>query len=148
MSEETNGLPWTDNYLLGYTPMDDTHREFVDVVNAMLTCTDDELATNVRAFIEHAEKHFADEKAWMEASDFPATDCHVDDHNAVLGSAREVEPLVAAGNIAIGREFAAELARWFPGHADYLDSALAHWLVKKSAGGKPVVLRRNVTLPE
>ena len=68
--------------------------------------------------------------------------------HAVLGSAREVEPLVAAGNIAIGREFAAELARWFPGHADYLDSALAHWLVKKSAGGKPVVLRRNVTLPE
>lgn len=106
MSEETNGLPWTDNYLLGYTPMDDTHREFVDVVNAMLTCADDELAAHVRAFIEHAEKHFADEKAWMEASDFPATDCHVDDHNAVLGSAREVEPLVAAGNIAIGREFA------------------------------------------
>ncbi|KAB2962483.1 hemerythrin domain-containing protein [Zoogloea sp.] len=145
---EPTGMPWTDNYLLGYTPMDDTHREFVDVVDAMLSCSDADFPARLRAFIEHAEKHFADEKAWMQASDFPATDCHVDDHEAVLNSAHEVEPLVLDGNLEIGRSFAAELVKWFPGHADYLDSALAHWLVKKKAGGKPVVLRRNVTLAE
>lgn len=145
---ETPGLPWTDHYLLGHAPMDDTHREFVAVVDAMLTCADADFAGHLRAFIVHAEKHFADEKAWMEASDFPSTSCHVDDHDAVLGSAREVEPHVRGGNVAIGRMFAAELARWFPGHADYLDSALAHWLVKKKAGGKPVVLRRNVKVME
>lgn len=147
MSEPT-GMSWTDNYLLGYTPMDDTHREFVEVVDAMLSCDDADFPARLRAFIEHAEKHFADEKAWMQASDFPATDCHVDDHEAVLNSAHEVEPLVLDGNLEIGRSFAAELVKWFPGHADYLDSALAHWLVKKKAGGKPVVLRRNVTLAE
>ena len=145
---DITGMPWTDNYLLGHAPMDDTHREFVEVVDAMLSCADEDFALKLRAFIVHAEKHFADEKAWMEASDFPATSCHVDDHDAVLGSAREVEPHVLGGNVAVGRMFAAELARWFPGHADYLDSALAHWLVKQKSGGKPVVLRRNVTLPD
>ena len=108
---DITGMPWTDNYLLGHAPMDDTHREFVEVVDAMLSCADEDFAQKLRAFIVHAEKHFADEKAWMEASDFPATSCHVDDHDAVLGSALEVEPHVLGGNVAIGRMFAAELTR-------------------------------------
>jgi hypothetical protein len=31
-----------------------------------------------------------------------------------------------------------------PGHADYLDSALAAWMSKQIDGGKPVVLRRKL----
>lgn len=138
------GLPWSDNYLLGHARMDDTHREFVAIVDALLTCADADLAARLRAFIVHADAHFAEERAMMESTDFPATACHVDDHEAVFNSALEVEPLVLAGNIEIGRMFAAELARWFPSHADYLDSALAHWVVKRSTGGKPVVLRRKI----
>ena len=34
---DITGLPWTDNYLLGHAPMDDTHREFVEIVDAMLS---------------------------------------------------------------------------------------------------------------
>lgn len=142
----TQGMPWTDHYLLGHAKLDETHREFVAVVDHMLTCADAELAAAVSAFVVHAQAHFGDEKAMMEATDFPATDCHVDDHNAVLASALEVEHMVAAGNIEIGRAFAAELTRWFPSHADYLDSALAHWVVKRSTGGKPVVLKRNIAV--
>ena len=36
------------------------------------------------------------------------------------------------------------LMDWFPGHADYLDSALAHWMCKQRLGGKPVVIRRSI----
>jgi len=57
-----------------------------------------------------------------------------------------VEDLVKAGDVEIGREFAGELARWFPSHADYLDSALAQWMAKKKLGGVPVVLRRNLNV--
>lgn len=69
---DITGLPRTDNYLLGHAPMDDTHRAFVEVVDAVLSCADEDFAQTLRAFIVHAEKHLADEKAWMEASDFPA----------------------------------------------------------------------------
>lgn len=144
--ETENGMPWTDAYLLGHARMDETHREFVSAVDRMLTCADDEFGAALHAFIVHVEAHFAEEKALMESTDFPSTSCHVDDHDAVYKSALEVEPLVAAGNVEIGRKFAGALASWFPSHADYLDSALSHWVVKRSTGGKPVVLRRNVVV--
>ena len=54
--------------------------------------------------------------------------------------------LLAQGNVAICRDLVAQLAQWFPQHADQLDSALAHWMFSKSMGGKPVVLRRGLSL--
>ena len=50
--------------------------------------------------------------------------------------------LVAAGDIAVGRGLALALADWFPGHSDYMDAALATWVMKKVANGAPVPLRR------
>lgn len=138
------GLTWTDGLLLGHAAMDRTHREFVEVVQAMIDGADADLAAGLRAFIAHASGHFGEEDQAMAASAFPAADCHVDEHAAVLRSAHEVLALVAAGNVTIGREFAAELARWFPSHVAHLDSALAHWLVKRRHGGAPVVLRREL----
>jgi hemerythrin len=128
-------FPWSDTYLLGYAPMDDTHREFVGLVNVLLTCNDAELAAHL-------------DDAWMERTDFPPRDCHVQEHAAVMSSVRQVIEIVAQGNVAEGRRLAAALGDWFPGHAFHLDSALAHWMVKRSHGGKPVVLRRNVLARE
>lgn len=139
-------FPWTDAYLLGYPPMDETHQEFVAIVSALLAADDATVAAQLDAFARHAEAHFSQEHEWMESTEFPATQCHVDEHNAVLKSVREVQAVVAAGDAAQGRSLAAALADWFPGHADYMDSALAHWMSKKKHGGKPVVLRRNLGL--
>jgi hemerythrin len=140
---DTASLVWSDAFLLGHGPMDRTHREFVDIVGALQRCDDAAFVSHLRDFIAHAQAHFGEEDRWMAESGFPPMDCHVDEHAAVLQSAREVRSLVAAGNIALGRRFAAEVARWFPSHADHLDSALSHWLVKQRHGGAPVVLRRN-----
>ena len=136
-------MHWKDDDLLGYGPMDDTHREFVGIVDALLSCQDAELARHLDEFARHAEAHFAEEDAWMERTGFPPRQCHVDEHAAVLRSVHAVRDLVRAGDVAEGRRLAAALADWFPGHAFHLDSALAHWMVKRSFGGKPVVLRRN-----
>ena len=138
------GLAWSDALLLGHGPTDRLHREFVAVVQTMLACPDAGLADALRAFIDHAQVHFGEEDQAMAESAFPAGGCHVDEHAAVLRSARDVLALVEAGDAAIGREFAAELARWFPAHVAHLDSALVHWLVKRRHGGAPVVLRREV----
>lgn len=137
---------WSDAFLLGDPRMDAVHREFVDVVSRLLNCTDAQMLACLDAFIEHARSHFGEEDDWMRESGFPPRDCHIDEHAAVLASAEEVRAQVAAGDHAIGRALAAELVHWFPGHADHLDSALAHWKVKRSHGGKPVVLRRDIGL--
>jgi hemerythrin len=139
-----DSFTWSDNFLLGYGPMDDTHREFVDLVNALLTCPDAEMAERLQRFAEHSENHFVDELKWMEATDFPATQCHADEHAAVMKSVREVQALVVDGNSKVARSLAQELARWFPGHAGYLDASLAQWIVKKRTGGTPIVLKRGI----
>lgn len=137
---------WSDSFLLGFGPIDHVHQEFVAIVHAMLTCPDADFLSHLQEFERHAQAHFAQELGWMKSTSFPAMDCHDDEHRAVQKSVSEVMPLVAAGDLAVGRRLAQALADWFPGHADYLDSALAQWLVKQQTGGVPVVVRRNMKL--
>ena len=141
--ELQSGFDWEDRYLLGYAPMDDTHREFVDLVNALLTVDDDDLPAALEAFAVHAEAHFAQENGWMVAEDFPARDCHIDEHDKVLASVNELREQVATGEREIVRELALALKDWFPGHADYMDSALSTWMVKRAHAGKPLIFRRD-----
>ena len=139
-------LVWSDAFLLGYGPMDTVHEEFVEIVSAMVKGPDEGLLASLERFAEHARSHFGTEDQWMKETEFPARECHTDEHAAVMSSVEEVLALARSGNTAQVRPLAQELARWFPGHADYLDSALAHWMFKRSHGGKPVVLRRlNLT---
>lgn len=135
---------WSDAFLLGYAKMDETHREFVELVAAMLACPDEEMAARLQAFAAHAERHFSDELKWMLQSQFPATQCHADEHAAVMHSVKQVQTLVDDGNVEIARRLAEELARWFPKHAVHMDSALAQWLVRKKHGGAPLVLKRGI----
>lgn len=137
-------FPWTDRYLMGYKPMDDTHREFVEIVDALLSADDAQIAAHLAAFAAHAERHFEEERAWMEETEFPARECHVDEHSKVMASVLQVQEIVAAGNTAEARSLAAALKDWFPGHADYMDASLSQWMCKKKLGGTPIVVRRNI----
>ena len=135
---------WDDRFLVGHPAMDDTHHEFVELVIAMLGAGEKEFACLLDAFASHVEAHFASEETLMDRYGFPARDCHVDEHERVLASVREVRALVADGDVETGRELARALADWFPGHTDYMDSALSTWITKKVADGAPVVLRRSM----
>jgi len=133
---------WDDRYLVGHGAIDATHREFADLLDALLGADDDGLAAALGAVERHAVDHFALEEQLMERHAFPARECHADEHGRVLASMREVSELLAQGEHAVARDLAAALADWFPGHCDYMDSALAIWVVKKTMQGAPVVLRR------
>jgi hemerythrin len=133
---------WHDDLQLGYGPIDHIHEEFVVLVNALLTAPDERVVAALAAVHVHSRDHFASEEQWMQETDFPARDCHTNEHSAVLQSLEVVTSRVAGGDFEAGRHLARALADWFPGHADYLDSALAHWMCSKRLGGKPVVLRR------
>jgi hemerythrin len=145
----TEALRWSDKFLLGYTPVDRTHEEFVACVAALQAATDAELPACLEALAAHCVRHFQQEEQWMTDTDFPAAKCHADEHAAVLKSVREVQalwddPAHADRVHAVVRNLTQALADWFPGHADYMDAALSHWMAKRSLGGTPVVLRRGV----
>nr|WP_159834966.1 hemerythrin domain-containing protein [Burkholderia sp. 8Y] len=139
-------LAWSDDRLLGFTPMDDVHEEFYAVALELVTCTDATAMSAMEAFEQHAVDHFEQEDEWMRSTNFPPRDCHLDEHAAVLKSVREVKEAVrqGLGSAELVRDLGRSLFAWFPGHADYLDSALAAWMTKRTMGGKPIVLRRKI----
>lgn len=138
-------MAWSDAFLLGYAAMDETHREFVACVAALQTAGAHAIADRLADFERHAQRHFDDEQKWMDRTAFPAAQCHADEHAAVLTSVHEVMALLKQGaDPRLARDLADALANWFPGHADYMDAALSHWLSKTTHGGAPLVLRRKV----
>ena len=140
----TEQMQWHDGLLLGYAPMDAVHQEFVTCVAALQQADAQELPALMAQLVAHAQAHFGEEDRWMQDTQFPARECHINEHAAVMKSMLEVQELLGKGHHALCRDLAGELARWFPGHADYLDSALAHWMCKLRLGGRPVVLRRKL----
>ena len=143
-SPTADALLWHDGLLLGYAPMDAIHEEFVQHVQALLEADERQLPVLLDQLIDHAKHHFGEEDLWMTETDFPARQCHINEHAAVMQSMHEVRQLLLSGNTQVCRRLGSELAQWFPGHADYLDAALAHWMCKQRLGGKPVVLRRQL----
>lgn len=142
-----HSFAWHDGMLLGHGPMDAVHEEFVVLVDALLHAADADVPAALASLVRHTQAHFDDEKLWMTETAFPGRECHVAEHEAVLRSLGGVSRRVDAGDLNAARRLARALADWFPGHAEYLDAALAHWLCKLRLGGKPVVLRRHPPLP-
>jgi hemerythrin len=136
-------LAWTTALELGEQVMDDTHREFVDLVNAMLLADDAQFGDRLQAFREHAERHFGEEDRQMQAG-YPSSECHVEEHRAVIASVLQVQMRVKDGDIATGRRLAAELARWFSMHTEEMDRGLAMWMQKRRLGGVRVTISRRV----
>ena len=133
-----------DDHVLGYPQMDATHQEFIDCVAALIKADQAQVIDAFAQLKSHLIMHFDQEKTWMLETQFPASECHINEHNEVLKSVDQVEALLTSGDRLIHKRLAQELQNWFPGHADYLDSALAHWLCKRTYGGAPIVLRKPV----
>jgi hemerythrin-like metal-binding protein len=118
-------LPWSEALELGLDVMDDTHREFVDLLAQCEAASDDALPALWRDLVAHTEHHFGQEDAWMAATGFSTRNCHSTQHHVVLQVMREGAGLSDLGNLAPARQLVRELAAWFPQHAQAMDAALA-----------------------
>ena len=136
-------LEWSDALALELPAMDDTHREFVDLLAAVNTATDDRLLAHWAALIDHTDDHFGREDAWMEATRFASSNCHTMQHKVVLQVLREGLKRGQAGELGVVRQMAHELVIWFPHHAQAMDASLALHL--RSIGFDPAT--GEVALP-
>jgi hemerythrin-like metal-binding protein len=118
-------LQWSDTLALDLPVMDDTHREFVDLLAAVETAGDDTLLAHWRTLVDHTDEHFSREDRWMQDTRFSATNCHSVQHKVVLQVMREGINHALAGDLMAIRQMARELAIWFPQHAQTMDAALA-----------------------
>jgi hemerythrin-like metal-binding protein len=137
-------LEWTDAMVLGLPVMDDTHREFVDMLAVVDAATDDALLDHWSELIAHTDDHFGREDQWMQATHFASSNCHSMQHKVVLQVMREGLTRGQAGELAVVRQMARELSMWFPHHAQAMDASLALHL--RRAGFDP--LTGVVHMPE
>ena len=142
---ETDSSAWHDGMLLGHPALDAVHQEFVALIAALSTAAESDVPAALLALATHAREHFATEDEWMVRTAFPARECHLAEHEAVMRSVIGVQARASAGDVAAARRLAVALAEWFPGHTEYLDAALVHWMCKQQHGGKPVVIRRQLS---
>ncbi len=118
-------LEWSDALSLDLPLMDDTHREFVELLAIAQRSPDEALHASWQQLVDHTAEHFGQEDRWMLATRFSSINCHSMQHKVVLEVMREGLALAASGNTAALRDMASELALWFPKHAQSMDAALA-----------------------
>jgi hemerythrin-like metal-binding protein len=118
-------LQWSDSLVLGLPFMDDTHREFVDLLATVVKASDDALMPAWKILIEHTDEHFEREDQWMQNTRFSSSNCHSMQHKVILQVMREGEVRGQAGELDVVRQMARELGVWFPQHAQSMDAALA-----------------------
>jgi hemerythrin-like metal-binding protein len=119
-------LIWSESLELGVERMDSTHREFVELYNALASApTDCQLGAFDR-FIAHTVEHFDQENRWMEKVGFPG--CHKAEHDRVLAVMHEVRKRAEEGDAFLAKRLIEELPAWFEHHAGSMDAALAYHL--------------------
>lgn len=127
-------LAWTDNLVLQQPQLDQTHQEFVDLLNRYGEALDQgqDALPVFRELLAHTEEHFAMEERWMAATGFETQNCHSSQHAMVLNVMREVVRHAVELNdrepLAIVRT---ELAQWFPAHAEMMDAALVYTMQQR-----------------
>ena len=121
-------LDWTPALSVGDARMDDTHEEFVSMLNQLLATPPNEQLTLYRAFIEHTVAHFAQEERWMLATGFAADNCHAGHHATILETMNAVLEHSEKGDAGIIKRMALALVEWFPQHTASMDAGLAQHL--------------------
>ena len=115
-------LIWSDALALELPVMDDTHREFVDLLAQAREAAGPDLPRAWQALVDHTAAHFGQEDQWMQATGFASSNCHTTQHAIVLQIMREA---LQAGDHTALRILIQELGAWFPHHAQTMDAALA-----------------------
>lgn len=119
---------WTDQLAIDQGVMDDTHKEFVDLLNRVADAPEGEILAVIDEFIEHTRQHFAQEERWMESLQFPPLHCHRNEHEGVLQIAGEVRNRVANGEYRFGKVLAEAVYEWFENHAASMDTVLSMYM--------------------
>jgi len=121
-------LDWTAELSVGDARMDDTHEEFVNMLNQLLATPPNEQLPLYRSFIEHTVAHFAQEERWMLATGFAADNCHAGQHVTILETMNAVLEHSEKGDADIIKRMALALVEWFPQHTASMDAGLAQHL--------------------
>ncbi len=147
--DEQPTLTWSDDLVMNMDKMDQTHREFVDLLAATELAPEDKLIASFIELIAHTDEHFSGENQWMQDVSFGPGGCHTDEHDMILKVMREaLRRGQEEGNLQMVRQLTGELAVWFDGHAKSMDAVLAMFLKEVAYDPVTRIVHKPQVLPE
>ena len=147
--DEQPTLTWSDDLVMNMDKMDQTHREFVDLLAATELAPDDQIIASFKTLIAHTDEHFTGENQWMQDVSFGPGGCHTDEHDMILKVMREaLRRGQEDGNLQMVRQLTGELAVWFDGHAKSMDAVLAMFLKEVAYDPVTRIVHKPQVLPE
>ena len=114
--------------LVGFKPIDDLHREFEAILEALNDPAEADYGTHLLALHEHLLRHCATEESFMLQENYSHYARHKRAHEHLLDSISDVRRRLDAGDIDSVRRYAADLMNWFAIHAESEDAELAAFL--------------------
>jgi hemerythrin len=106
--------------------MDNTHRQFIDLVNRLGQADNTQFPTLFEELEQHTQEHFEAENRLMQQTSFAASWEHRDEHLRLLGELAQIRRQVVKGRMLLARAYVRQqLPGWFHVHALTMDSALA-----------------------
>lgn len=141
-------LEWSEALVLNVPAMDETHKEFVDLLAQVENAADAVLLPLWQELIAHTEEHFGQEDRWMQSTGFAVGNCHSTQHKVVLEIMREGGKRCEEGDCTMIRGMTPELASWFSYHAQTMDAALAQHMQSLGFDPETGEVRHAEALPE
>ncbi|MCA3223885.1 MAG: hemerythrin family protein, partial [Burkholderiales bacterium] len=111
-----------------FKPIDDLHREFESILEALNDPAQADYGEHLLALHEHLLRHCGTEEAFMKQESYPHLARHKRAHEQLLESVSDVRRRFDAGDIEGVRRYAADLMNWFSIHAQNEDAELASFL--------------------
>ncbi len=131
-------IEWTAQLAVGYDSIDNTHHEFVDLVNQLGEASNDKAAFSALflQLVQHTEHHFNAENQMMAQCRFPATAVHQAEHQRVLNEMKQFQRQIERGMLSMAKAYIKErVPEWFVLHAATMDGALAfHMKLTNNSG--------------
>lgn len=119
-------MPWQESYTLKHPEMDQTHQEFIELLDQLNQAKGETFVSLFHTLKSHTQKHFDQELAWMQQSHFSSTAEHNADHQRILGEINQMEKRLRPATLPLVKAWASErLPQWFDLHISTMDSALA-----------------------
>jgi len=147
--DEQPTLTWSDDLVMNMDKMDQTHREFVDLLAATELAPEDKLIASFIELIAHTDEHFSGENQWMQDVSFGPGGCHTDEHDMILKVMREaLRRGQVDNNLSLVRQLTSELAIWFDNHAKSMDAVLAMYLKEVQYDPSTRIVHKPQQLPE
>lgn len=136
--------------ILGDPALDGDHARLMDLIEQLFQATAGGAVPALDALRAHAADHFAVEDVDLRTMQDGNTQCHLDEHAAVLKSLDEVREVLvgdaaaAAAKTLLVRRLATQLRDWLPEHVQAMDAGVATHRMGQRFGGAPVKITRRL----